>query len=92
MFNVFYSEDSLIDLKEIADFISQDNPFYANKVIDIIYDSIEKLEIFPLLWKERKENLREIIDPKYWFRIIYELNTESKIINIISIFKYKNNW
>ena len=49
MYKVVYSESTLSDLQEIVDFISIDNPFYAKKVIDKIYTSIELLETFPLI-------------------------------------------
>ncbi len=90
MYKITYSEDTLYDLREIADYISLDNPFYAKKVITKIYKSIEFLETYPFIWKPRHDELRELVEPQYKFRIFYKV--EDKNIYIISIFKYKNNW
>ena len=49
MYNIIYSKDFLFDLEEISDFISFDNPFYAKKVIDEIYNTIEFLEKYPYI-------------------------------------------
>ncbi len=49
MYKIIYSEDTLLDLQEIADYISSDNPFYAKKVITKIYKSIEFLETYPFI-------------------------------------------
>jgi len=78
------------DILEIINFISGDNLFYANKVYEYIYKSVLLLKDFPFIWKSRKGWLREIVDPKYWFRIFYKIDSEREIVYIISIFKYKN--
>ena len=88
MFKIVYWEGSIEDLKQIFHYIAQDNPFYGTEVVNKIYDSIELLEIFPYIWKERKDNIREIVEPQYKFRIFYKIN--DKEIHIISIFKWKN--
>lgn len=80
------------NISEIINFISWDNLFYANKVYEYIYKSILLLKEFPFIWKPHKDWLREIVDPKYWFRIFYKVDLEDEIIYIISLFKYKNNW
>lgn len=90
MYKIIYSEDTLLDLQEIADYISSDNPFYAKKVITKIYKSIEFLETYPFIGKPRKDEIRELVEPQYKFRIFYKV--ENKSVYIISIFKYKNNW
>ena len=88
MYKIVYSKDSIFDLKEISEFIALDNPFYSREVITKIYNSIELLEIFPYIWKERKDNIREIVEPNYKFRIFYKI--DNKTIYIISIFKWKH--
>jgi len=88
MYKIVYSKDSIFDLKEISNYIALDNPFYSRKVINKIYSSIELLEKFPYIWKERKDNIREIVEPNYKFRIFYKI--DENVIYIISIFKWKN--
>ena len=69
MLRIIYSDDSIIDLKEIFEYIAFDNPFYAREVVNKIYYSIEFLETFPFLWKERKDNIRELVESQYKFRV-----------------------
>ncbi|MCK9272254.1 type II toxin-antitoxin system RelE/ParE family toxin [Candidatus Gracilibacteria bacterium] len=88
MFKIIYSDLVKQDLIEISNFISIDNPFYATKVVGYLTRSIDILKIYPLLGKERRGGIREIIDNKYKYRIFYKIN--GKNIYIISIFKYKN--
>jgi len=87
MHNIVYSRDSIRDLNEIASFISLDNPFQAKLVLENIYSSIDYLSLFPFLWKERKDELREILS-KNKYRIFYRI--ENNKVIIISIFKYKD--
>lgn len=89
MYSIIFSKDSLKDFQEIFNYIFQDNPYYAKIVIDNIYSSIEMLKTFPFLWKEVKNNYREIIN-EYKYRIVYKVSKNK--IYIISIFKYKDNF
>ena len=79
------------DLIQIKKYISTDNEFYAKKVINsILYTINRQLLYFPKIWKEvdKLENLREIIETNYKFRIIYMIDWNN--IHIISIFKHRN--
>ena len=38
------------DLKEIRDYIAEDNEEYAKKIIEEIYDRFVKLQSFPNIW------------------------------------------
>ncbi len=44
---VAWSDLAKEDLKNIYDYIAQDSPFYAHKVVDDIIESSESLEGFP---------------------------------------------
>jgi hypothetical protein len=44
---------------------------------------------FPYLWKW-DNSLREFVETKYKFRIIYSVNEEEQIITVIAVFKNKN--
>ncbi len=88
MHSIIYSKDSIKNLNEIANYISLDNPFQAKSVLENIYTSIDYLLLFPLIWKERKDWIREIVEKKYKYRIFYKIINQT--VYIISIFKYKD--
>lgn len=89
MYNVLYTKTALQDLQNIETFISQDNKYYAHKVVDSIFHSANNLSLFPYLWKEivHKSWLREIVEPSFGYRIFY-LFADKKIF-IIAIGKYR---
>ncbi len=87
MYKVIFLDKAIKNLQEISSYISLDNAFQAKKVLDSIYSSIEYLEVFPYLWKERKDWLREIVS-KHKYRIFYKVKENSIII--VSIFKYQD--
>jgi plasmid stabilization system protein ParE len=47
MYNILYTPKSENNLKEIFSYISNDNKFYAAKVIYSIKNTIDILKIFP---------------------------------------------
>jgi len=47
MYNIKYTQNSKIDLVNIFSFISDDNTFYAAKVINSIKNTINILKLFP---------------------------------------------
>jgi plasmid stabilization system protein ParE len=90
MLNVTFSIKAEFEYNEIWRYIAQDNLYYANEVLDTIDDSIDKIMLFPFIWQEIETWIRRIVDPKYKFKIIYEIKWNT--IYIVSIFKYKNLW
>lgn len=91
MFNIELQKLAYEDLDLIFWYISDDNKIIAVQVIQKINKSIQNLKTFPYLWK-KSGILREFVESKYKFRIIYNVNEDKKIITIISIFKNKNNF
>jgi len=49
MYKVKLSDNAIIDLNSIYNFISNDNKFFAVKVIQYIRNTIDYLEYFPFL-------------------------------------------
>jgi len=86
---VLYTKTALQDLQNIETFISQDNKYYAHKVVESIFHSANNLLLFPYLWKEifGKTWLREIIEPSFGYRIFYLFT--SKNVFIITVGKYR---
>lgn len=74
------------DIKSIANYISQDSAYYAEKQIERFYEAIEVLYSHPLIGRPIREynlpQLRQVLVGKY--RIIYLVVSEDRI-DIITI-------
>ena len=85
MVEIKWTDNSLKELDNIANFISKDSPKYAQILVKQIYEMISHLEQFPKFGRKVPEyndpNLREILYKNY--RIIYLI--KQKHIEIISI-------
>ncbi len=90
MYNILYTPKSENNLKEIFSYISNDNKFYAAKVIYSIKNTIDILKIFPFSWKNIDWQHNMIVESKYKHKIIYYIKWNN--IYILSIFKYQNTW
>jgi len=49
MYSIYYTPESEENVAEIFSYISDDNQFYAKKVLDKIKYSIDGLKVFPML-------------------------------------------
>ena len=85
MVEIKWTENALVDLDDIASFISKDSPNYAQILVKQIYEMVSHLEEFPKFGRKVPEyndpNLREILYKNY--RIIYLIKSEH--LEIISI-------
>lgn len=72
-------------LKDITDYINEENPAAAQKFALAIFEKIEKIQRFPYIGRivpeANRNEIREILLKKY--RIIYKV--ENKIISILTI-------
>ena len=68
------------DLKNIRDYIAEDNEAYAAKTIKEIYDKFENLQMFPEIGSDLSKRVSFRTDYKYavWtdYVIIYKVNSE----------------
>ena len=87
MYKIIYTKESENNMSNIFDYISDDNDFYAAKVLQNIKSTIDILKIFPLSWKIIDDSIRMIVDSKYKYSIYYTIN-KNKVI-ILYIWKYK---
>jgi addiction module RelE/StbE family toxin len=82
MARLIWTEPALLDLDEIAEYISLDNPLAASKFVQRVFDHVERLELFPESGKnpaELKTSIyREIVVPPC--RIFYRVEDESVYI------------
>ncbi len=88
MYNIVITDNALNNINFLKIYIWN----YSEFVIMKILYTISNLTYFPNLWKSRDDWLREIIEWKYWFRIIYEVVEKENMIYIIAIFKNKSDW
>ena len=72
-----WTVSALIDLKEIRDYIEQDNPRVAERVAGQIYDSVAPLEHNPLIGRSgRLAGTRELILGNLPYILMYEVQDE----------------
>lgn len=77
------------DLREIRNFIAEDNPQKAEEIINEIYSKFENVQIFPNIGTDLSKRVRFRTDYKYvvWkdYIIIYKFNSEfAEIYRVIN--------
>jgi addiction module RelE/StbE family toxin len=86
-----WTELAVNDLEGIRDYIAKDSEFYAIRLIERVFQVIEKLKLFPESGRVVQEiddiNIRELILMNY--RIIYKI--EKDFIYILAIIHGSRN-
>lgn len=84
---VIWTKESIINLNQIEDFISEDNPIAAVNLVDKLIEMTEKLKRFPnkgrIVPELSLSQIREIIYKNY--RVVYMLKKNS--IEILTVFE-----
>ncbi len=84
---VVWSEQALVRLTEIQDFVARANPEAAERLVHRIADRGEELSKFPEMGRTVSElpgtGLREIIEGRH--RIVYRI--QSKDIEVLTVFE-----
>lgn len=84
---LFWTKEALIRLKEIEEYISNDNPFVAiefvNKLISLAETIIDNPEKGRVVLELSLENIRELLYRNY--RIVYLVKKNS--IDILTVFE-----
>jgi plasmid stabilization system protein ParE len=83
---VIWSEPAIADLRSIHDFIANNSPFYAKKVVQDIRAKTDVLNDLPNIGKKvpelNIESVREI--SQYSYRILYEVKSkQTEILAVI---------
>ena len=77
-----WSEPAVSDLVAVRDYIARDSQQYADRFVEKIFDSVEKLQQFPELGRRVRETndelVREVIHQNY--RIIYRAEPERVLV------------
>ncbi|MBN9022928.1 MAG: type II toxin-antitoxin system RelE/ParE family toxin [Rhizobiales bacterium] len=75
------------DLGEILDWIAQDSPRTADRVVGRILDSVERLGRFPEMGRNgRDPGTREWVVPGLPYIAVYELRPEMDELVVIAVF------
>lgn len=86
-FHVVWTQTATLDLKEIVQYIADDDPRIAKHFGLLIIEKIEEISQFPfsgrIVPEKKMKIIREIIFSPY--RLVYELNVEDEIIYVIKI-------
>jgi len=87
MVEIYWTEEAKFWLKDIYDYISQDNPTIAKRVINDIYKKVQILSSFPqigyLYENEENKTIRILLYGHY--RIAYIIK-ENQQIDILGVF------
>ena len=82
MAEINWVPQALDDIETIADFIAHDSPHYAQLFATKVFDSVERLQVFPesgrIVPEMNQENIREIILGNY--RIIFSILEDTVLI------------
>jgi len=86
MVDIKWSDDALLDLDEISEYISKDSLEIATIFIQEIFEKVENLSTYPYMGRtvpdQSNEKVRELIHKNY--RIIYEIKDDFiKILIVI---------
>ncbi|MCC5614966.1 type II toxin-antitoxin system RelE/ParE family toxin [Nostoc sp. CHAB 5836] len=83
---VSWTSQALTDVEAIGDFIARDAPSFAQVFVDRVFQSVERLQQFPLSGRVvpeiAQEDIREIIFGSY--RIVYLVSDDQ--VNILTVF------
>jgi len=81
MAKIIWTNLALDDLRAIYDYVAQDSPKYADRLMDRIIERVGVLEQHPKIGRKvpefDNELIRELIEGNY--RIIYRINSEIEI-------------
>ena len=86
-----YLPQAVENIKNIKDYISQDNPPAAQKLTDTIKTRIESLQTMPRKYEEYSENpaFRKIVVGSYL--VFYKIDEAKKVVKIHRVLHGKQN-
>lgn len=86
MAKIKWTPQSLDDVEAIANFIGRDSTYYARMFTAKVFESVDRLELFPesgrVVPEVRRQDIREIVFGNY--RIVYRIKKD--IIEILTVY------
>ncbi|MEQ9825734.1 MAG: type II toxin-antitoxin system RelE/ParE family toxin [Puniceicoccaceae bacterium] len=87
VYKIIWTDPAIDDLKEVADYISEEDPVAAERLVLGLIDHAEKLEQFPRRGKvyqhRNRENVHDL--PYRGYRIFYAVLDENNTVEILHI-------
>jgi toxin ParE1/3/4 len=88
--NIRYSRVAQADIQSIFDYIAQENPKAAARVVSLIESSVMRLELFPLSGRSGAvAGTRELVVPRLPYIAVYQITLE--VVEIIAVFHAAQN-
>jgi len=85
--NVFIRDKAYADLEHIYEWISRDRPAAAIGVIERIFDSLDRLALFPFMGHPSLvAGTHEWVVPGIPFIIVYHIDEPAKELRVIAVF------
>ena len=86
MARVRWSNQALVDVEAIGNFIARDAPSVAQVFVERVFEAVKRLEAFPrsgrIVPEIGQEDIREIVFGSY--RIVYVVSEDE--VNILTVF------
>ena len=87
MYKLEFEKRFILKMEEIINYISVDNYEKAMEVKDFIFDYVKILQYYPLMWIKLDNTYRQIVLPKYKYKIVYEIDEKNKVVLLYSIWR-----
>lgn len=82
---IVWLKNALINLDEIAEYISQENPIAAQQVVNLIFEQVNQLALQPALGRPgRVLGTRELVISNTHYLVPYRIKI--KIVEILRVF------
>jgi len=86
-----WTTPALNDLENIADFIAQDNPMAAAKLLGKFHQLVYQLCDYPALgYAGRVAGTREAVLPQAPYTIVYRVDNE--VLSVIAVLHHARQW
>ena len=86
-----WSEAAAEDLERIADYLFENTPFHASRILRTVYESPNQLLSFPSLGRPgKKEGTRELVLTPLPYVIVYVIGEE--VIHVARILHGAQKW
>ncbi len=82
-----YSEQALVDLDRLVEFLVQHGPVAASETVGLIIEAVEILENHPLIGRDAEQDLRELMISrgKSGYLALYSYEAGQDTILVLSI-------
>ncbi len=87
-----WTEDAIADVNRQRQFIEFDNPAAADRVAQAILSAAESLADHPALGRPLPTlPARVLVEARYRYKLIYEIDVEEDIVRILRVFHPRQN-